>query len=81
MSIYIPICNHVPHFQYSTVDCSELHTQQLIQLCFLTLHCSLTADEDSTAGVCRWITTSPSSLWIWRWSTPCMVAVLSTKVK
>lgn len=43
----------------------------------LTVHCTRTEDEDRMVGLCRWISTSPSSLWIWRWSTPWLVGGMS----
>lgn len=43
----------------------------------LTVHCTLTEEEDRMVGLCRWMSTSPSSLWICRWSTPWLVGGIS----
>lgn len=39
----------------------------------LTVHCTLTDEEDRMVGFWRWICTFPNSFWIWWWSTPWLV--------
>ncbi len=46
----------------------------------LTVHWTLTEDDERIVGLWRWMTTSPSSLWICPWSTPWLVGGTSTQI-